>query len=85
MKKLILMTMISISLFSCKKEEVKNCSCGKIYSAYNQSSYMGSSISVKNYCSGNSKSFPNYSGVGWLLPYELDALKGKEYCSGQSW
>ena len=30
MKKLILMTMISISLFSCKKEEIKNCNCGKI-------------------------------------------------------
>ncbi len=30
MKKLILMTMISISLFSCKKE--KNCNCGRVVS-----------------------------------------------------
>lgn len=26
------MTMISISLFSCKKEEIKNCNCGRVVS-----------------------------------------------------
>jgi hypothetical protein len=80
------MTMISISLLSCKKEEIKNCNCGKIINAYNESSYMSSNLDVKNYCSGNKKKFKNnHSGTGWLLPWELDALEGKEHCSNQPW
>lgn len=93
MKKLILMTMISISLFSCKKEEIKpieptpieNCDCGTIVYANNNSSSMNVLIGVKNNCSDNMKTFTIYTASGWLPQAELKEMEGQEHCSNQPW
>lgn len=94
MKKLILMTMISISLFSCKKEDckpnepnepIKDCNCGVVIYANNSSTSMSAYKGVRNHCSGNMKTFPIYSSSGWLPQAELKEMEGQEHCSNQSW
>lgn len=69
MKKLLFLGLVFV-VFSCKKEETKPCNCGRIVSD-DVSTY---SITIRNDCSGNLKTFNLYEG-DWM-----NAYVGSDYC-----
>jgi hypothetical protein len=80
MKKLLFLSLVIISLSSCKKEDVspqQQCNCGLITSD-NVSDY---SVVIRNSCSGNEQKF-------YLQPGDwMNAHVGTDYCitNVQSW
>lgn len=73
MKKLFLSAVLITALFACNKssnEPNETCNCGVITSD-NASDY---SVTIKNSCSGNSKSF-TLSESDWMTAYV-----GSDYC-----
>jgi len=82
MKKLILVSLVSLTFVSCKKETkdptpppTGSCYCGEIL----QMDMSNTSIAVKNNCSGNILYF-DIATSQWL-----DLQLGEQYCRPQSW
>lgn len=80
MKKISLITLMSLSFISCKKEvqppeptPAGPCHCGEIL----QTNFAESELTAKNYCSGNTLTF--YVGGWWFVnPTE-------DYCQAIAW
>ncbi len=73
MNKLFSLTFFSLMLFigfSCQKEETKPCNCGRIVS----DDVTNYSVTIRNDCSGNLKTFTLYEG-DWM-----NAYVGSDYC-----
>ena len=71
MKKILLASLVALTLNSCKKkEEDKPCNCGVVQSD-NVQDY---SVVIKNECSGNNKTFTLSTG-DWM-----NAHPGSTYC-----
>jgi len=66
MKKLLVFSIILMSIAACKKDEIKkeNCNCGRILS----DDVTNYSIVVRNNCTGNKKSFVLEEG-DWMNAY----------------
>ena len=82
MKKLTLITLMSLSFMGCKKDvqaptppPAGPCHCGEIL----QMDMSNTSIAAKNNCSGNILYF-NIGGIEFL-----NLSKGDQYCRPQAW
>ena len=77
MKKVLLVGLVCLSLTSCKKVEQKNCNCGYITDdkiTYDNSGNMLFTLTIRNSCSGNSKTW-YFSESVWM-----DANVGENFC-----
>lgn len=70
MKKIIYGLAITLSIVSCKKEDVKQCNCGLVVSD-DVSNY---SVVIRNNCSNNQQTFTLQPG-DWM-----NAYVGSNYC-----
>jgi len=81
MKKLTFIVLSILTLTSCKKEEIVNCSQGVVVSTGYIEGYgfgPNSAITLKNSCSGNTKTFPGHwieeFGNEWAYQYVADTI-----------
>ena len=82
MRKLTLVTLLSLSFMGCKKDvqaptppPAGPCHCGEVL----QANLSNTTIAVKNNCSGNILYFDI------SLTTFMDIVIGEQYCSWQSW
>ena len=80
MKKITLVTLLSLSFMGCKKDvqaptppPAGPCHCGEIL----QGNVSTGTLTVKNYCSGNILDF--HVGASWYMNPQVD------YCQAVAW